>query len=352
MKVLEIVRAAYRRTDSERLSEDSQKSDIHIKVSTALILGGASVILTVLNIINRNWFMTGTTAVLSVGFALCAVLSGIFRKRAATSILMAFLCAAVFSIYALTGENEGFAILWTLLVPAISMSLIGLRAGTALSVYFLVFLFAMFSPPMRGLVPDVYTETFQIRFPVLYLTSFASALILSIQKEFYFRKTEQMAYRDAMTGLFNRRYYDLMKSRAAEHPSFSLLTFVSLDINRLKYTNDTLGHRAGDELITGAADCIRKAFPDAEAVCRIGGDEFAVITYAQPDAVRQQIEVLRDSASSFTGTYITEILLSLGWASAAEHPGFNIGQLEKAADTAMYADKDHFYETSGLTRRK
>ena len=352
MNFLKIIRIAYARKDTSTLSEESVRSDIMIKVSTAIILSAASLVLTILNIIIQNWFMTVSTAVLSAGFALCAVLCGIFHKRTATVVIMAILIGCIFSVFALTGENEGFAILWILLVPPTSMNLIGLRTGTVLSAYFQVFLFVLFSPPVRPYVSAFYSDTFQIRFPVLYMTAFAATLILSIQKEYYFRKTEQMAYMDALTQLNNRRYYDLKKAQLANRQDASNVTFISIDINRLKFTNDTMGHKAGDELIIASADCVRRAFPDAECVCRIGGDEFAVITYTDGKTAGQQVETLRSAASAFRGTYITEILLSIGWASGINDSDGTVSTLEKAADAAMYQDKADFYEQTGYDRRK
>lgn len=55
--------------------------------------------------------------------------------------------------------------------------------------------------------------------------------------------------------------------------------YVTADLNGLKGANDTLGHAAGNELIRGAADCLRAAFGAFGDIYRIGGDEFAAILY-------------------------------------------------------------------------
>lgn len=296
--------------------------------------------------------MALTTALLTVGFVVCALLCGVFRKRSATTVLMAILCIGTFTVYALTGENEGFSILWMLLVPAISMSLIGLRAGTVLSGYFQIFLMLLFWTPLKEAAPGCYTATFQVRFPVLYLTSFAAAVILTVQKEYYFQKTEQMVYADSLTGLHNRRYYDIQKSRMTGSTVLSKLSIVSIDVNRLKYTNDTLGHRAGDELIFSSAYLIRNAFPDAETICRVGGDEFMILTFAPKEKLNAQITALRTDAAAYRGTYVQGVWLSIGCANGSDVPEPDIIQLEKAADAAMYDDKSNFYLTHGFERRR
>ena len=88
------------------------------------------------------------------------------------------------------------------------------------------------------------------------------------------------AYYDQMTGLQNRRAY----SEKVEQLSKQLpvpCTLVMADINGLKETNDTLGHEAGDELIIGSAECLRKSFDGIETLYRIGGDVLKKLTTAE-----------------------------------------------------------------------
>ena len=351
MRIIDILATAYKNADPEHLSEEAEKSDISLKVSTSVILSIASLTLTILNFTNQNWFMLGTTAVLTVGFIFCAILCGIFKKRVATILLMSILIGTIFTIYALTGENEGFAILWSLLVPSIAMSLIGLLPGTVIGAYFLVFFIILFYTPMRSVVQSYYTETFCIRFPVLYLTNFVAAILLSAQKEYYYQKTERMAYIDSLTGLSNRLQYDLIKNELEIHGKTDGLTIVSIDINRLKYTNDTFGHQAGDELIIGAAECITEAFVGAESVSRLGGDEFCVLTYQERSNVLKQIDTLKTLTENYKGKFISSVSLSVGTASAGFGAGTDFSGLEKAADAAMYSVKEEYYRQNGISRR-
>lgn len=257
-------------------------------------------------------------------------------------------------MYAINGENDGFAILWILLIPLISMNLLGVTMGTLLSAYFQIFLFVIFYTPIRNTLPEVsmYSDTFLTRFPLLYLTCFAASLLLVIQKEHYSQKIESMANIDAMTGLYNRRYYNTMNQQITKNGKLAELTILSIDVNRLKYTNDTFGHEAGDELIVGTTECLNRAFPDAEAIFRTGGDEFMVITFIDPAQMEKQIHKLTVYTDSYKGKYISEIMLSVGKASAKSYPGASFKDLEKAADTAMYEEKAQFYVKHDLDRRK
>ena len=84
-----------------------------------------------------------------------------------------------------------------------------------------------------------------------------------------------IAYRDALTGLFNRRYFLSGLAEAIdEKRPFSLC---SMDMDGLKYVNDTLGHAAGDEYINGVVRLISASLRRDDLFARMGGDEFSVL---------------------------------------------------------------------------
>lgn len=90
---------------------------------------------------------------------------------------------------------------------------------------------------------------------------------------------EQMAYMDELTGLGNRRMCEkkLTELEEKEMSSDSMYAIVSLDLNFLKHTNDTYGHKKGDELIKNFSDVLLNVFNLYGTVTRTGGDEFVVI---------------------------------------------------------------------------
>ena len=141
-----------------------------------------------------------------------------------------------------------------------------------------------------------------------------------------------------------------MKERIRRRGRLSELTLVSVDVNRLKYTNDTFGHQAGDLLLTSAVACMQSAFHDAEAICRTGGDEFYILSFARPTQVQKEIQALIASAAAVKLENIPSISLSIGVASHAEHPAMSIEELEHAADAAMYESKEDFYEKNNTGR--
>ena len=157
------------------------------------------------------------------------------------------------------------------------------------------------------------------------------------------------AYYDQMTGLQNRRAY----SEKTEQLSKQLpvpCTVIMADINGLKETNDTLGHEAGDELIIGAAECLKKSFDGTETVYRLGGDEFTVITEKPESEVKKCLERMEKICADWKGKFINGVSISYGVASTEEFS--DPDSLLKTADRRMYEYKSQYYQRAGKERRK
>jgi diguanylate cyclase (GGDEF)-like protein len=89
----------------------------------------------------------------------------------------------------------------------------------------------------------------------------------------------EQAVRDPLTGLYNRRFFDeaLAQNIEAARRYGRELSLVLFDLDGFKRVNDTYGHQAGDEVLKTFAHLLQEAVRKADIVCRIGGDEFAVI---------------------------------------------------------------------------
>lgn len=90
---------------------------------------------------------------------------------------------------------------------------------------------------------------------------------------------EQLAYADPMTGLPNRAHLmaQLQRAVTTAHDTGSRFALLVVDIDRLSYINDTLGHQVGDQLLVAVAERLRKTVRDAGSVSRHIGDEFTVL---------------------------------------------------------------------------
>ena len=93
------------------------------------------------------------------------------------------------------------------------------------------------------------------------------------------RKWHKIAYEDALTGLKNRMaYMENINNLERNLPKDSQVCVIMIDIDNFKNVNDTMGHKAGDELLKNVAAALQKIFFDVGCVVyRVGGDEFVVI---------------------------------------------------------------------------
>lgn len=157
------------------------------------------------------------------------------------------------------------------------------------------------------------------------------------------------AYYDQMTGLQNRRAYsEQTEAFAKEMPSYCCI--IMADVNGLKQINDTLGHEAGDELITGSAECLRQGFQGIETIYRLGGDEFSVILTDRNIDTGKCLEKMKKISSGWKGRHINGISISYGFATSEEFS--DIASIEKNADRRMYEYKRNYYQSAGKERRK
>ena len=157
------------------------------------------------------------------------------------------------------------------------------------------------------------------------------------------------AYYDQMTGLQNRRAYSERVAQLSKQLPVPC-TVVMADINGLKEANDTYGHDAGDELISGAAECLSQGFEGAGTVYRLGGDEFGVITTGTEENARNCLKQAEALCAAWKVRIIQGISISYGVASSEAYS--DIDSLTKAADERMYAFKQNYYLTSGRERRQ
>ena len=167
----------------------------------------------------------------------------------------------------------------------------------------------------------------------------------------YIQTQHMQLMKDAMSGVYSRYAYikDLEHYTAAGIPD--LFTAFTIDINGLKETNDSIGHDAGDELISGAARCIEKVVKNAGRCYRTGGDEFVVLAQMPKEQAEAVLADLAREAALWKGEKADRLSFSAGFAAASDYPGLTAEALIKKADQAMYAEKAEYYLHSGDRRR-
>ncbi|MDO4187855.1 MAG: GGDEF domain-containing protein [Lachnospiraceae bacterium] len=161
------------------------------------------------------------------------------------------------------------------------------------------------------------------------------------------------ALTDELTGLLNRRAYDNdIKELFEPVVNISDITLIAIDVNGLKDANDTLGHEAGDELIIGASDCLKKGFLSYGKVYRIGGDEFVAVIEADGGKIADIMQEFQNLCDSWQGKLVSGLSLSYGYVRTLDYKGYSFLEIMKEADKKMYACKEEYYKRSGNDRRR
>jgi diguanylate cyclase (GGDEF)-like protein/PAS domain S-box-containing protein len=160
--------------------------------------------------------------------------------------------------------------------------------------------------------------------------------------------SQQLSYdasHDPLTGLVNRREFELKLQRALELTQATGTTHAVcyLDLDRFKTVNDTCGHVAGDELLRQLGQVLQQKVRSADIVARLGGDEFAVLLHScgLNDALQVADNLLK-AVQQFEFIWgASKFMLGVSIGVVAIHGGFKrIAQVMNAADTACYAAKD------------
>ena len=187
---------------------------------------------------------------------------------------------------------------------------------------------------------------------VIMAISFTLINIRKRRAEEAYNRRYEVSIKDELTGLYNRRGYEVDSEKIIKENEIDQYSVVMMDLNGLKSVNDNIGHEAGDELIIGAAKCMNNAFSGHGKVYRIGGDEFVAILKGPREDIEGVVTSLDYLTSEFKGKYVSELSLSKGIVICSEHPEMNLEQMKDLADKLMYADKDEYYKRTGKDRRR
>jgi|APLak6261674860_1056103.scaffolds.fasta_scaffold00034_21 diguanylate cyclase (GGDEF)-like protein len=158
------------------------------------------------------------------------------------------------------------------------------------------------------------------------------------------KQLSEQANRDALTGLYNRRYLDstLERELARCQREGLPLSLMLIDLDHFKQINDTYGHQAGDEVLKQLADTLNTQARSADIVCRFGGEEFLLLLPNMPLAVaRERAEQWRSGFAATTiafGEFRIHGTLSIGLSSYPGH-GTSPQALIRSADRALYRAK-------------
>jgi len=159
------------------------------------------------------------------------------------------------------------------------------------------------------------------------------------------KELEQISLTDDLTGLYNRRGFNILSERmitlARRQRADIFILFGDMD--KLKKINDTLGHIEGDNAIRAMAGIFTRAFRESDLIARMGGDEFAVMGLINeplvPETLIERLQGHIDEFNAKAGAKF-KLALSIGIERLPCRSEAQIEEALHAADTKMYAAKE------------
>ena len=174
------------------------------------------------------------------------------------------------------------------------------------------------------------------------LESVADICATGIQNAHYVERVKQLAYIDGLTGIFNRRYFELRIAEEIERAKrFDAgMAVILVDIDQFKRLNDEFGHLLGDEVLRQVSSILHQQLRKIDVVCRYGGEEFGILlSQTSPQHALGVAEKLRRLVETWQFPGVPRsVTISAGAATFPDH-GTTRDELVKAADSGMYAAK-------------
>jgi len=154
------------------------------------------------------------------------------------------------------------------------------------------------------------------------------------QKE---REIKYLLYRDSLTGLYNRRFFEEEMSRL-DAPKQLPISIITGDLNGLKIINDTYGHKKGDEMLIKTASILKQVLRSEDILARHGGDEFIILL---PQTENKQAQKIVERIKKETSrTADDDVPVSIGMGAATKTlSSQDINDVLQEADDEMYKNK-------------
>lgn len=180
---------------------------------------------------------------------------------------------------------------------------------------------------------------------ILIFSALARQMTLLAENHRLLETVAGLAMRDPLTGLANRALFSdrLAEAVNVRQASGTQVAVLLIDIDDFKFVNDSLGHSAGDAMLTAVGGRIRASTGVKDVVARIGGDEFAVLIEDTPEAAALAAEQI---VGAFDEPVVVDdrplymrISVGMATASAPEDGDVSADELLRRADLAMYSAK-------------
>jgi diguanylate cyclase (GGDEF)-like protein len=154
------------------------------------------------------------------------------------------------------------------------------------------------------------------------------------------RELLNQSNRDALTGLMNRRHYNKVIKRVVAAFDYLKTPFslIMLDIDHFKSINDTYGHESGDIALKELSTVLLKSVRSDDVVCRMGGEEFAIVLQTDIDTAARRAEVIRVAVEGLNVKEVGKFTVSCGVATY--RAGMTEEEIYMKADAMLYEAKN------------
>lgn len=212
--------------------------------------------------------------------------------------------------------------------------------------------FTLQSAPWRVLIVTSRKEMFNeallhaLPFALVVATLFISVILL-IVLIIILRKAQECSVRDGLTGLFNRRYFDIIASReiSGSRRDGHYFGLIMLDIDYFKQYNDTYGHQKGDTMLKLVSRVLAVTLKrPMDQAFRVGGEEFAIVSRAErPEQIEMLAHLLHKAIESchfdYPASTAGHLTISVGVAIVSPTNVTSVDALYAKADQALYRAK-------------
>jgi len=319
-----------------------------------LTLSIIAAIMSCMNFFKHQYGMLAATTVLTLVLVCTFFLSREIKLRRIVDLMLCSVLSMLCLYFALTGGNDGFAILWILLLPPCTMLLLEFIYGISVGIFFEIFVIVLFWTPLKNIVITYYSQTFMLRFPMLYTAFFVTSFFtkyFSTKQEMaehkYLLTIEHLSMIDKLTNIPNRRNFEdrLRQEWNRAIRNKEPISVLIVDVDNFKNYNDTYGHLQGDTALQSIASTLAKVLKRTEDfVARWGGEEFIILlsntesnkALEMAEKIRQQIN---DTQIPLTNGQTTHITISTGINSQRPLLNSSTDDFIRCADDALYAAK-------------
>ncbi len=165
---------------------------------------------------------------------------------------------------------------------------------------------------------------------------------VAVENAFLYKKVEELAMIDSLTGINNRYYFnEIMRQETERVKRYGhTMCLLMMDIDNFKSINDTFGHVTGDRVLRSIADILRVSVRESDFLARFGGDEFVIV---MPEAKEYEAFILAKRIQDMIARWNTKeslqglkLSISIGIHEAGPH---NINQILTEADRELYQCK-------------